>query len=292
MLPIVNHVSKAAKNGVTTLYDPVNMLDGSRSIHLNPKPNGGGARLRECILWSTVIVFLALSTSPAAARKQAAASKLPPGDQIVARSVRVTGGGAWDKFTSYDLKGTISIPARNTNGDFELEVKYPAKLLIRQKFAAVGNILQGFDGTSGWTKQGSAPSTNITGAALGAMKQQAALALRPGRWKTFYSGAETIGIVKVAKSDAYRVRMKSRSGEAETHYYDIKTGYEVRVDVVAVTPQGRFPVELYSSDYRTVGAVKLPFKIRQLVGPTEIAMQITETKMNGPVADSVFVRPN
>jgi zinc protease len=239
----------------------------------------------------SLIAFSGLTVAPVLAQKPTVSKSLPAGSAIIDRSVQATGGAAWEKLRAYTFKGTIALPAQGVKGEFELTVKVPGKMLMRQKFASLGETMEGFDGKTGWAKDSSKGMRSLTDAEIATMKQQVGLKLRPGRWKQFYPGAESLGIVKVAQADAYRVRLKPNTGDAETRYFDVKSGLEVRADMVAESPQGKIPVEVYTSDYHTVNGVKIPYKLRQVVGPTEIVMQITEVKFNPPVADTEFARP-
>lgn len=238
----------------------------------------------------TVVLGAALLTMSAAliAQVQSAKSKA---EAIIDRSVKQTGGDAWQKVTSMTYVGTVSLPAQSIKGDFEVKSKSTGKFLMKQKIASVGETLQGFDGSQGWAKDPFSGKRMLTGGELDALKSQAVLALRPARWREVYSGVELLGTVKVAGEPAYRIRLKPKHGEPETHYYSVKSGLEVRIDAIAVTQQGKIPVESYSSDYRSVGGVKIPFKLRQVFNQNELVMTISKVDANTPVDDAEFAPP-
>ena len=221
----------------------------------------------------------------------ASAQKAPTADQIVDRSVQVMGGAAWDKLQSFVATGTISLPAQSIKGTVTMTAKAPNKLAVKQVIDSAGETLSGYDGSVGWSKDAFQGLRTLSGVELAQLKSQATQALRPGLWRQLYSKTELQGTVKVGGSPAYKVKMTPKQGDPETQYFDVKSGLPVRTDQVIVSPQGKIAVESYPSDYRTVRGVKIPYKLRQVVGPTEALLQISEIKANAPVEDSVFAQP-
>lgn len=235
---------------------------------------------------------LAFTPRAAAAQKPAARTKSPlSAAAILNQSVQASGGAAWEKVKDYSGKGKLFLPAQKITGRFELKAKMPGKMAVIQVLPNLGESRQGFDGKVGWSRDPVSGSRVLSGPELAMVRNQAMLALRPGRWKELYVRTELLGTVKVNGSPAYRVRMTPREGPAETQYFDVRTHLPVRQDSIAATPQGQIPIESYLSDYRTINGVKVPFKMRQIAGKTEIVMQFTEMKTNTALSDSVFTRP-
>ena len=66
----------------------------------------------------------------------------------------------------------------------------------------------------------------------------------------------------------------------------------LRMDVVIESAQATLPMQIYLSDYRPAGGIKVPFVTRQrLGGIAEIVMTITDIQTNVPVDDALFARP-
>lgn len=234
------------------------------------------------------VVTLALTLALVA---PAFAQKAPKAEQIVDRSVQVMGGAAWEKLQSFVATGTISLPAQSIKGSVVMSAKAPNKLSMKQTIDGVGESLSAFDGTVGWSKDAFQGLRTLTGAELAQLKSQATQALRPGQWRQLYTKTELQGTVKVGGSPAYKIRLTPKTGSPETQYFDVKSGLPVRTDQVVESPQGKIAIETYPSDYRTVGGVKIPFKMRQVMGPTEAILVMTEVKPNATIEDSVFAQP-
>ena len=215
----------------------------------------------------------------------------PTGAALMEKNVAGSGGAAWLKVNSFIAQGTVSVPAQGITGTVEIQAKSPDRFAMKQSIKGIGDSSSGFDGKVGWSKDPFSGQRVLAGSELAALKAQASLSLRPAQWKSVYSKAEVLGSVKVAGEPAFKVRLTPKVGNLETQYFDAKTGLQVRSDQTVETPNGKIAVESYFSDYRTVGGIKMAFKIRQLAGPTEAIIQLTDVKVNAPVEDSAFAQP-
>ncbi|MCX6366008.1 MAG: hypothetical protein NTX57_04795 [Armatimonadetes bacterium] len=215
----------------------------------------------------------------------------PTGAALMDKAVTVIGGAAWLKVQSFTSKGTVSVPAQGISGTMEIQAQAPNKFVMKQSLKGMGDSSSAFDGTVGWSKDPFTGLRTLAGAELASLKAQSALSIRPADWKSVYSKAEVLGTVKVAGAPAYRVRLTPKVGNPETQYFDVKTGLQVRSDQTLETPNGKIAVESYFSDYRTVSGIKMAHKIRQLAGPTEVVILLSDVKINAPVEASAFAKP-
>ena len=234
----------------------------------------------------TILALTTLAALPVAAQ-----APKPTGTALMDKSVAASGGAAWLKIESFTAKGTVSIPAQSITGTMEIMAKSPDKFAMKQAIKGIGDSSSGFDGKVGWSKDPFSGQRTLAGAELAALKAQASLTLRPAQWKSVYSKAELLGTVKVAGAPAYRVRLTPKVGNPETQYFDVKTGLQVRSDQTVETPNGKIAIESYFSDYRTVSGIKMAYKIRQLAGPTEAVILLSDVKVNTTIEDGVFTQP-
>ncbi len=228
----------------------------------------------------------ALATLPALAQ-----GPKPSGASLMDKNAVNSGGAAWLKVNSFVATGTVAVAAQSMTGSVVIQAKSPDKFVMKQNIKGIGDSSSGFDGKIGWSKDPFSGQRVLAGSELAALKAQASLSLRPAQWKSVYSKVETLGTVKVAGAPAYKVRLIPKVGNPETQYFDAKTGLQVRSDQTIETPNGKIAVESYFSDYRAVGGIKMAFKIRQLAGPTEAIIQLTDVKINTPTEDSAFAQP-
>jgi len=69
------------------------------------------------------------------------------------------------------------------------------------------------------------------------------------------------GIVSVRGHDAYAVEVKAPQGRPDWLYFDVKDGLLLRRRHEVTTPLGVLPAEYDYEDYRSVDAMKVPFKM-------------------------------
>lgn len=99
---------------------------------------------------------------------------------------------------------------------------------------------------------------------------------------------ELTGIEQVDGKDAYSVTLNLPNEMTSANYYDKESGLLVKQSKFMETPQGVITQSTFLSDYREVEGVKYPFKMRQLVGPKAIEMEVTSIKINSGISDTLF----
>ncbi|HYL99166.1 MAG TPA: hypothetical protein VEZ90_09445, partial [Blastocatellia bacterium] len=80
-------------------------------------------------------------------------------------------------------------------------------------------------------------------------------------------------------------------GGTEKFYFDTQTGLLLRTDLTLDSPEGKFPVQTYTDDYRSVGGAKFPFLLRSVLPVAAFTIKFSEIKANVAVSDSVFAKP-
>jgi zinc protease len=233
---------------------------------------------------------------PVAAQSSGLASVSLPkltAEQVLDKSTVASGGAAAiARLKTTTTKGTVSLPAMNINGTMEINSKAPNKFYLRMNLSGIGEQQNGFDGTTAWSKDPISGLRTLTGAEAMQAKAQAEAQAQLS-WKLLYSKMEMLGGRKVGNTPCYALKLTQRTGgSVATQYYDAKTFLLLRADAVTESPQGKIPGETYTSDYRVVDGVKMPFKIRQVIaGQQEILITLTEVKNNLPLDDKLFVKP-
>lgn len=230
-------------------------------------------------------------TVPKPPVKMAPAANLPTAEAVLDKYVEATGGkAAYTKITSTSTKATMKLTAQGLSGTVEASAKAPNKIYVSQTFTAIGKMEQGYDGTTGWSKDPFSGLRTLEGAELTQFKTQAVFN-SPLRWRDEYAKTEMLGIRPVNNKPAYALRLTSKTGKTDVQYYDTKSGLQVKSESVQESPQGKLPVETYYDDYRTVDGIKVPFKVRALVAGNELISTVTEYKNNVPLDDTLFAKP-
>jgi hypothetical protein len=229
------------------------------------------------------ILALTLAALPALAQKP---------EEILARYIAATGGtAAYSKVKSQVQKGTISMPAQGISGKFTMSYVAPAKMVMNANLPGIGEIGQGYDGKTGWSRDPFLGTRTLKGDELAQILNELTLSNDPANYKKVFAKIEALPPGKVGKIKALRLKLTPRTGMPQTLYFDAVSYLLLRRDATIATPQGKVPAETYFSDYRSIEGVRMPFKTRTVAGPAEQVMVVTEVKNNVPVDVKLFARP-
>lgn len=212
--------------------------------------------------------------------------KLPAGltvDQVLNKYVDVIGGK--EKISSIkDRTIKMSGSTQGMNITVTLSQKYPNKLL-QVIDAGVFQQKTVFDGENGKVEiMGQVQNLNneqlevLKGQAIDAILDYSKYGIKP----------ELVAIETINGKDAYKVILTSSSGNKTIQYYDVESGYLIRIVSNVSTPQGNFTQTMDMSDYRDVNGIKYPFKYVQSFGPQSIELTVTSVEMNTGLPDSLF----
>ena len=225
---------------------------------------------------------------PATDAKPAA---LPSVDQILDKYVQAMGGkAAIEKQTSRVSKGTFEIAAFGATGTAEIFEKAPNKSVSIVNVTGFGVVQEGFDGKAGWAVDPQNGLRDKAGAELASAKLDAEF-FKPIKIKQLYPKIVVKSKDKLGDKEVYVVEATPVESSVETWYFDTQTGLISRQDAEREGPQGKQAVQISLDDYRDVGGVKIPFKIRQVTSAFTIDIKIDEVKPNVPIDDAKFNKP-
>jgi hypothetical protein len=220
-----------------------------------------------------------------------AAVKMPTVGEILAKYVQAIGGkAANEKIKSRMAKGTLELAPMGIKGTFENYAAAPNKSVARLSLAGIGEIIEGFDGTTAWTINPLQGNRDKQGEEL-AQTKLAYNFNRETNLDKLYPKMELKGVEKVGTDDAYVVVATPDNLPPDTFYFDTKSGLLVRQDSIAISPEGKMPGKTFFEDYREVDGVKMPFKTRSVLPQFEIITTFTEVKNNVAVEDTKFAKP-
>lgn len=218
-------------------------------------------------------------------------AKMPTVQEILAKHLQAIGGrAANEKIKSRVSKGTIEIAPMGIKGTIEGFAAAPDKSLAKISLTGVGEIIEGYDGTTAWSINPLSGNRDKQGVELA----QTALSnnfYRDINLDKLYQKMELKGIEKVGADDAYVIVATRGDLPSETFYFSAKTGLIVRQDATLETPEGKTPTKNYFEDFRDVDGVKIPFKSRSILPQFEAITVLTEVKQNVAVDDAKFTKP-
>jgi hypothetical protein len=214
---------------------------------------------------------------------------LPTVDQILDRYVQALGGTrAIEKISTRTRKGSVQIGA--LNGTFEHYEAAPNKSLLKGTLPPpLGSVHQVFDGQKGWVKNQSG-IFEMSGDGL-AQAQRESVFLADFKLKEQYKSMSVVGRERVGIREFYVVEGTRENGQIEKLYFDVATGLLTRKYSQTTSYFGQIPAATDYDDYRKVRNVLFPFAVRRVRAGNTFLQTITDLKVNTPLDDSLFTKP-
>jgi zinc protease len=182
------------------------------------------------------------------------------------------------------LKMTTEIQGRPMS--LETMHKAPNKYTMSFSMGAMVLQKQTFDGTKG-KESGMQGKKDITGPALDELKEEALLNPEMQYEKLGYK-LSLKGIESVNGSDAYVMDVISPSGKKSTEWYDVATGYKVKVSSTS-TQEGQTMTQVSEyTDYKDYSGVKYPSSISITGSPMPLKLKLESVEVNKGIKDTEF----
>jgi photosynthetic reaction center cytochrome c subunit len=214
---------------------------------------------------------------------------LPSADRVLAAYVSAVGGGdAAAPGTGMSIRGWDDRP-EGRYGKFEITVagsdRYRITLVTPE---ATTN--QGLEGEVAWVATNDRVQRFSSDANVARMRR---IAMRYRSVKEQPPDVRTVGIERVDDHDAYVLQGKIDSVTTQRSYFDVVTGLLRREITTTETLLLPLEEQVDYDDYRDVGGVQLPFRVRISDGaPYSLTTRtILEIRRNVPVADTLFRPP-
>ncbi|MBA4124939.1 MAG: hypothetical protein H0X72_21040 [Acidobacteria bacterium] len=219
------------------------------------------------------------------------AVKMPTVQEILAKYVQAIGGKeANEKIKSRMIKGTLELMSSGIKGTFEIFSAAPNKSIMKISLDGIGEIIEGFDGIAAWSINPLQGNRDKQGEELAQTKLTYDF-YRETNLSKLYPKMELKGTEKIGANEAYVVVGTPDNLPSETFYFDTKSGFLLRYDLIAISPEGKMPTKTFFEDMREVDGVKIPFKIRSILPQLEFSITATEVKHHITVEDSKFTKP-
>ena len=211
-------------------------------------------------------------------------------EQILQRYEQAIGGKeALDALTSYRLKATFTFPGMA--GTLEAWRKEPLKTLSVTHFPRIGTLKKGFDGETRWV-QTPAGTFSESGSQEIAELEREADAYSAGKIRAFFDTLKLEHKAWLSGRDVYVIEGKPAKGPAEKLFFDVENGLLLRWDMARRRQdRGTVWVKIHFDDYRDVGEVKLPFKMRFAFEQFNFNVQVNEVEHNIEIDDAIFRKP-
>lgn len=227
------------------------------------------------------------------ASSSAIAQTLPSAADIVAKHITAIGGkDAISKITSMVQKGTMEIPTAGLVATMETTVAAPNKVFSKSSIGGVGDILQGFDGTVGWSTNPMQGPRVLAGKELEQMKDQADFRTQMLYPADQFSTMETVGVVDFNGEKAYKVHfVRKGSGIESTQYFSVASGLQIGSEMTQESEMGKMQLTSTIGDYKQFGPIKVPTKTETTMGANKMVLTIQDVTFNSASPNAFELPP-
>jgi hypothetical protein len=214
---------------------------------------------------------------------------LPSADRVWAAYISAVGAGdAPAPGTGISVRGWDDRP-EGRYGRFEITVAGQNRYRITLT-TPEATTNQGLDGEVAWVSANDRVQRFSADANVARMRR---IAMRYRPVKEQPPNLRVVGIERVDDHDAYVLQAKWDSVTTQRSYFDVVTGLLRREITTTETLLVPLEEQVDYDDYRDVGGVQLPFRVRTSDGApySTTTRTILEIRRNVPVADSLFRPP-
>jgi hypothetical protein len=207
------------------------------------------------------LVLIALLAGAGLAISAGAAAAEPSAETLLDAYVEAMGGkAAMEKIDTRVTHGKLEIPAQGIVLNLTLYSARPNLNYTLIESDMVGKIEKGTDGEVSWELSA------MTGAQVKEGQERIDY-IRDStfdkwlNWRDLYPEVEYAGTDSVGETPVHKVVVTPKDGEPQTLFLDQSSNLAVRIDIVAETPMGVFPIASYLKDYREIDGILIPHRM-------------------------------
>jgi hypothetical protein len=190
---------------------------------------------------------------------------LPAAKDLIAKFLTATNSAAvMAKHQSLRTKGRFEMPAAGVSGDLEIAQARPNKTMMRINVSAIGQIEQGFDGTTAWSINPMQGPRLMTGRELDQVREESSFGAS-SRQGPNVASAETVEKTEMTGEACYKVKMVWKSGRETFDCYSAASGLLIASMGKQESPMGTVEVTNLISDYKDFGGQKIATRLTQQV---------------------------
>lgn len=186
-----------------------------------------------------------------------------------------------------DITMTMGMEIQGMSIKMVRQAKYPNMYV--QKVSMNGNVMQKeWVNKKGGGESGMQGEKTYEGDELAQKKREATMGSEANYAALGYK-LELLGIEKVNKKEAYKVKVTSPEGEASTEWYDVASGFKIQtMSTQDGGPMGEMTVIGTIGDYKDVNGIFYPHTLGQQMGPQEMEIKVEKIETNTGLKKSIF----
>lgn len=224
-----------------------------------------------------------------ASARQAEKASLPTARSIVDRHVAAIGGrAAVLSHSSTRATGEISVASAGMKGTLQVFAAKPDKSLVKINIPGVGEVVEAYNGTHGWTTSDMTGPMLLEGRQLEDKKFDANFHsdLHEGR----YESMTTVEQTDFDGRPCYKVRLVRKGGSEDFEFYDVKTGLKAGRIATRETPMGVVTATSVETDYKKFGNLLVPTTVKNTLMGIQQTISLSTVEFD-TVKPSVFEPP-
>lgn len=219
-------------------------------------------------------------------------AQTPTAAQIIDKYVVAIGGkDAISALKSMRQMGTMEMPAMGLTMDMDVSAAAPNKRAMKMSIPGMGEMVQGFDGTTAWASDPMQGPRVLKDKELTAVLETADFTAEMLKDASKYKSIEVLGQEAFEGTPAWKLKFTRPSGNTITEFYAIDSGLLIGQIASQVTPQGEIEARTVMSEYQQFGPIKQPSKISVSAGPQQMSMTTKSITFND-VPDAAFALPD
>lgn len=218
------------------------------------------------------------------------AAGLPSARSILDRHLAAIGGrDAVLSHKSTHASGTLSMPAAGVTGAVDVYGAHPNRTLLKVSLGGVGEVLEGFDGTHGWSISPMTGPMLLEGKQLEEKRFDSEFHSEL-RSNARYQSLTTLEQVDFEGRRCYKLRLVRKTGGEDIEFYDAATGLKAGSITTRETQMGTVTSTTVETDYKKFGNLLQPTTVRSQMGQLQQVITITSIEYD-QVPASIFELP-
>jgi hypothetical protein len=182
------------------------------------------------------------------------------------------------------------MPAAGVTGAVDIYGAHPNRSLLKVSLGGVGEVLEGFDGTHGWS------ISPMTGPMLLEGKQLDEKRFDSDFHSELRSDDRYVSLTTLEQVDfegraCYKVRLVRKTGGEDLEFYDVATGLKAGSITTRETQMGRVTGTTVETGYRKFGNLLQPTTVRSQVGGLQQVITINSVDYDSVPASTFDLPP-
>lgn len=209
-----------------------------------------------------------------------------PAEIVANHSKAVDPQGVAAKIPGIKTTANFEIPAMGMSASLIAIQRAPNQMSVTVGLPGIGEMKQGFDGTTAWASDPMQGTRLMAGTEAAAMSDGADFRTM-SRPADLFTAMELAGEGEVDGQKCIKVKHTWKSGRVTTDCYSTSTWLILETVATQTGPQGEMQTVTQYGDYRNVGGVMMAHKTKMSMMGMEQLMTITSVEIGEQPAEAV-----